>query len=146
MHVKQSPQDPGETVHIDWKQPFLISTENKSELFLLCLVLGVSNIFESDIAGHLLSDQHPGHFTISVAVIVLYFLQEVFPYDMLSEMMNSSFGLTEGFVVRVENRGIPKEKGIGGSAALCSSLAASIIACRYSYKHINEEVLFHSAG
>ena len=61
-------------------------------------------------------------------------------------MISSSSGLTGGFSVRIENQGIPREKGIGGSAALCSSIAASILGCKYSCETISEEVLFRNFG
>lgn len=80
MFVKQSLQDQGESVQIDWKQPFIINTEKRSCFFLFLSTLGVDSIFESDITSHLLSDQQPSHFTKSAVVIVLYFLQEVFSY------------------------------------------------------------------
>ena len=57
-------------------------------------------------------------------------------------MIRSSSELTGGFSVRIENQGIPREKGIGGSAALCSSIAASILGCKYSCETISEEVLY----
>ena len=81
MFVKQSLQDQGESVQIDWKQPFTINTEKRSCLFLFLSTLGVESIFESDITAHLLSGQQPSHFTKSAVVIVLYFLQEVFSFD-----------------------------------------------------------------
>lgn len=59
-------------------------------------------------------------------------------------VISSSFGLIGGFSVRIENQGIPREKGIGGSAALCSSIAASILGCKYSCETISEEVLYFS--
>ena len=141
MFVKQSQQDPGETVHIDWSQPFKLNTEKKSSFFLFFLALGVSTIFDSDIAGHVLSGQHPSHFTKSAVVVVLYFLLEVYAYDCCPIITRNSVGQNGGYYVRIENHGIPREKGIGGSAALCSSIAASIIACRYSYETPSEEVL-----
>ena len=80
MFVKQSLQDQGETVQIDWTQPFTINTDKRS-----CFsppffsTLGVESIFESDITAYVLLGQHPSHFTKSAVVIVLYFLQEIFP-------------------------------------------------------------------
>lgn len=81
--MKQSPQDQGESVQIDWKQPFIINTEKRSWFFLSLSSLGVESIFESDITAYLLSGQQPSHFTKSAVVIVLYFLQEVFSYGIL---------------------------------------------------------------
>ena len=48
-------------------------------IFSVPSTLGVESIFESDITAHVLLGQHPSHFTKSAVVIVLYFLQEVFP-------------------------------------------------------------------
>ena len=48
-------------------------------VFSIPSTLGVESIFESDITAYVLLGQHPSHFTKSAVVIVLYFLQEVFP-------------------------------------------------------------------
>ena len=68
------------------------------------------------------------------------------------EIDNQGIGrLDTGLTLVIENHGIPELKGLGGSAALCNSVAAALLLCFYpnvSYQQVNEwafrgEVLFH---
>ena len=49
----------------------------------------------------------------------------------VNESRNSEEDLLRGLTVRIENHGIPVQKGLGGSAALCVSVAAAMLQCRH---------------
>ncbi|KAK8830768.1 hypothetical protein WA577_003473 [Blastocystis sp. JDR] len=85
----------------------------------------ISTVFQQHIEKCIRNGGPVGPLTKSTITLAVFMLQKTF---LLWELPPRTR-------IRVENRGIPEEKGLGGSAALCTCMAATCLAFRAALHH-----------
>ena len=86
-------------------------------------------MFDEHIKQCIVHPDSVSHLAKSTIVLIVFMLQQT---SLLSYSIHLTCRLAtlSPVSLRVENRGIPEEKGLGGSAALCTCLAATCMAYR----------------
>ena len=95
----------------------------------------ISTVFQQHIEKCIQNGSPVGPLTKSTITLAVFMLQKTFLFVVSFCVMRSLLELPPRTRIRVENRGIPEEKGLGGSAALCTCMAATCLAFRAALHH-----------
>lgn len=95
----------------------------------------ISTVFQKHIEKCIRNGGPVGPLTKSTITLAVFMLQKTFLFVFSFCVMRSLWELPPRTRIRVENRGIPEEKGLGGSAALCTCMAATCLAFQAALYH-----------
>ena len=95
----------------------------------------ISTVFQQHIEKCVLDGSPVSPLTKSTITLSVFMLQKTALFLPSSCVTRSLWDLPPCTRIRVENRGIPEEKGLGGSAALCTCVAATCLAFKAALHH-----------